>query len=140
MPNNSIIPPNVVQLLPPFVKQLMGYQPLPTKKSNPTKLASGPPRKFNLWKPDRMPIFMPIVTCIAGLIFLAFVMHYIYSKDKYQINDGGICSGKSLLNKKNVVFAFAHPDDEVMFFSPSIITLLSSDRHNVYLLCLSSGK
>ena len=40
-------------------------------------------------------------------------------------------------NRRNVLFLTAHPDDECMFFAPSI---LKFNRHcNVHLLCISSG-
>ncbi|XP_052768896.1 N-acetylglucosaminyl-phosphatidylinositol de-N-acetylase-like [Mya arenaria] len=41
-------------------------------------------------------------------------------------------------SKQNVLFVTAHPDDECMFFSPTILSLLR-ENHNVYLVCLSKG-
>ncbi|CAN0840237.1 Probable N-acetylglucosaminyl-phosphatidylinositol de-N-acetylase [Linum grandiflorum] len=41
-------------------------------------------------------------------------------------------------HKKSVLLVIAHPDDESMFFSPTINYLISRG-HNVYLLCLSIG-
>lgn len=38
-----------------------------------------------------------------------------------------------------VLLIIAHPDDECMFFSPTILTLTRTAPHNVYLLCLSEG-
>ncbi|CAN1804235.1 N-acetylglucosaminyl-phosphatidylinositol de-N-acetylase [Linum perenne] len=40
--------------------------------------------------------------------------------------------------KRNVLLVVAHPDDESMFFSPTINHLISRG-HNVYLLCFSIG-
>ncbi|KAL0266239.1 UNVERIFIED_CONTAM: hypothetical protein PYX00_008842 [Menopon gallinae] len=40
---------------------------------------------------------------------------------------------------KNILFVTSHPDDECMFFGPSIITLTKKPGANVYLLCLSRG-
>ncbi|XVE67834.1 hypothetical protein DITRI_Ditri09bG0020500 [Diplodiscus trichospermus] len=41
-------------------------------------------------------------------------------------------------HKRNVLLVVAHPDDESMFFSPTI-SYLTSRGHNLYLLCLSVG-
>lgn len=38
---------------------------------------------------------------------------------------------------RSILLIIAHPDDEAMFFSPILITLIKSCR--IYLLCLSSG-
>ncbi|XP_068326135.1 uncharacterized protein [Pyrus communis] len=42
------------------------------------------------------------------------------------------------VNKRNVLFVVAHPDDESMFFTPTI-NYLTSRGHNVHILCLSIG-
>ncbi|XP_037493180.1 probable N-acetylglucosaminyl-phosphatidylinositol de-N-acetylase isoform X2 [Jatropha curcas] len=42
------------------------------------------------------------------------------------------------LGKKNVLLVVAHPDDESMFFSPTINYLISRG-HNLHILCLSIG-
>ncbi|XP_034691753.1 probable N-acetylglucosaminyl-phosphatidylinositol de-N-acetylase isoform X5 [Vitis riparia] len=42
------------------------------------------------------------------------------------------------LQKRNVLLVIAHPDDESMFFSPTI-TFLNSRGHNLHLLCMSTG-
>jgi len=41
-------------------------------------------------------------------------------------------------SKQNVLIVIAHPDDEVMFFAPTILSLLRSGN-NVFLVCLSKG-
>lgn len=51
------------------------------------------------------------------------------------LNDNG---SAGLPSRKNVLFVIAHPDDETMFFSPTI-NFLTSRGHNVYILCLSTG-
>ncbi|RVW64302.1 putative N-acetylglucosaminyl-phosphatidylinositol de-N-acetylase [Vitis vinifera] len=43
-----------------------------------------------------------------------------------------------VLQKRNVLLVIAHPDDESMFFSPTI-TFLNSRGHNLHLLCMSTG-
>ncbi|XP_023326517.1 N-acetylglucosaminyl-phosphatidylinositol de-N-acetylase isoform X2 [Eurytemora carolleeae] len=45
--------------------------------------------------------------------------------------------GKQLMGAKRVMLVIAHPDDEVMFFGPTILGLLKSC--DIYLLCMSSG-
>lgn len=39
---------------------------------------------------------------------------------------------------KNVLFLTAHPDDETMFFAPTIINLKAKNK-NIHILCLSNG-
>lgn len=40
---------------------------------------------------------------------------------------------------QRVLIVTAHPDDECMFFGPTILSLLRRNNCNVYLLCLSNG-
>ena len=40
---------------------------------------------------------------------------------------------------KRVLFVVAHPDDECMFFGPSIYSLTKREDCQVYVLCLSNG-
>lgn len=40
--------------------------------------------------------------------------------------------------KRNVLLVIAHPDDESMFFAP-VINYLISGRHNLHILCMSTG-
>ncbi|KAG9153628.1 hypothetical protein Leryth_008562 [Lithospermum erythrorhizon] len=39
---------------------------------------------------------------------------------------------------RNILLVIAHPDDESMFFTPTII-YLTSRGHNVHILCISTG-
>ncbi|KAF7285547.1 hypothetical protein GWI33_010543 [Rhynchophorus ferrugineus] len=43
-------------------------------------------------------------------------------------------------NTKRLLFVIAHPDDEVMFFGPTILHYLRKDNCMVFLMCLSTGK
>ncbi|XP_020232964.1 N-acetylglucosaminyl-phosphatidylinositol de-N-acetylase [Cajanus cajan] len=43
-----------------------------------------------------------------------------------------------VFRKRNVLLVIAHPDDESMFFTPTI-NFLTSKGHNVHILCLSIG-
>lgn len=38
---------------------------------------------------------------------------------------------------KNILYVIAHPDDESMFFQPSIVSLAQGNK--LYLICLSNG-
>ena len=40
---------------------------------------------------------------------------------------------------KRVLFVIAHPDDETMFFAPSIFALRAETSVELFLLCLSTG-
>jgi len=49
------------------------------------------------------------------------------------------CKSNFIKNSKDIVlFVTAHPDDECMFFAPTILNLLKED-YCIYLLCLSAG-
>ena len=44
------------------------------------------------------------------------------------------------LQNKRICLLIAHPDDEAMFFSPTVIALTTQEAYNhVKILCLSSG-
>jgi N-acetylglucosaminylphosphatidylinositol deacetylase len=43
------------------------------------------------------------------------------------------------MNCESVLLVTAHPDDEAMFFAPTIHTLLQQGA-SVHILCLSNGK
>ena len=44
-----------------------------------------------------------------------------------------------LSSRKSVLLLTAHPDDEVMFFTPTILTL-RDEGHKVFVVCFSKGK
>jgi LmbE family N-acetylglucosaminyl deacetylase len=44
------------------------------------------------------------------------------------------------LRRKNILVVIAHPDDEVMFFGPTLTGITNSScENNVRVLCLSNG-
>ncbi|KAK9874450.1 hypothetical protein WA026_002789 [Henosepilachna vigintioctopunctata] len=47
---------------------------------------------------------------------------------------------KVVRNSKRVLIVTAHPDDECMFFGPTILNLTKEENTKVYLVCLSSGR
>lgn len=40
---------------------------------------------------------------------------------------------------RRILIVIAHPDDECMFFAPTILNLRQCGQYDLYLLCLSSG-
>jgi N-acetylglucosaminylphosphatidylinositol deacetylase len=67
-----------------------------------------------------------IFISIMGLLYLAAMS---YSKT--------IDSKQNMKFSKNILFVTAHPDDECMFFTPTIYSL--KENSNLYLLVLSNG-
>jgi len=39
-----------------------------------------------------------------------------------------------------ILFIIAHPDDECMFFAPTILSLTRCGQYDVFVLCLSTGR
>ncbi|KAF8040424.1 hypothetical protein BT93_B2604 [Corymbia citriodora subsp. variegata] len=69
----------------------------------------------------------------ASLVFLWFASLIAYFPRKPAF----LISGENA-NKSNVLLVIAHPDDESMFFLPTI-SYLTSRGHNLHILCLSVG-
>jgi hypothetical protein len=40
---------------------------------------------------------------------------------------------------KRVLLIIAHPDDECMFFGPTLVTLAQNQNYRIFVLCLSKG-
>jgi N-acetylglucosaminylphosphatidylinositol deacetylase len=47
---------------------------------------------------------------------------------------------KDVKNPTRVLFVIAHPDDECMFFGPTVLNFTKQNHCRVYLMCLSTGK
>ncbi|KAL6280044.1 hypothetical protein ACE6H2_016925 [Prunus campanulata] len=76
----------------------------------------------------RMAWFLIISSVIVlWVASLCKILHGSYSPPK-----GGS------INKRNVLLVVAHPDDESMFFTPTI-NYLTTRGHNIHILCLSIG-
>ncbi|XP_071715984.1 uncharacterized protein [Rutidosis leptorrhynchoides] len=71
------------------------------------------------------------VVWIASLCKFLHATLYPYPSPILNIDD-------EYLPKRNVLLVIAHPDDESMFFSPTI-NQLTSRGHNVHILCMSTG-
>jgi N-acetylglucosaminylphosphatidylinositol deacetylase len=49
-------------------------------------------------------------------------------------------SSSTPISGRNILLVIAHPDDEVMFFGPTLVGITnSSAENNVRVLCLSNG-
>uniref|UniRef100_M4CGI8 N-acetylglucosaminylphosphatidylinositol deacetylase n=1 Tax=Brassica campestris TaxID=3711 RepID=M4CGI8_BRACM len=76
-----------------------------------------------------------VATLSLIVIWVASIFKVFFgatSSSKAAVLDDGKC------NKKNVLFVIAHPDDESMFFSPTI-NYLASNGYNLHMLCFSTG-
>lgn len=71
---------------------------------------------------------------ICYLLFAIFTVFLTFCVMSWKRNHFGHASK----SQKNVLFVTAHPDDECMFFGPSIVNILRMGCR-VHLLCLSSG-
>ncbi|XP_022135568.1 N-acetylglucosaminyl-phosphatidylinositol de-N-acetylase-like isoform X2 [Momordica charantia] len=76
------------------------------------------------------------------LVITAFVVIWVASLCKI-LHISVSSSRSAFLNsdgtqKRNVLLVVAHPDDESMFFSPTI-NFLTSRGHNLHILCMSIG-
>ncbi|PQP92059.1 N-acetylglucosaminyl-phosphatidylinositol de-N-acetylase-like isoform X1 [Prunus yedoensis var. nudiflora] len=85
----------------------------------------------------RMAWFLIISSVIVlWVASLCKILHGSYSPPKgtflNNLKDGGS------INKRNVLLVVAHPDDESMFFTPTI-NYLTTRGHNIHILCLSIG-
>ena len=56
----------------------------------------------------------------------------------HALNHTASCSAP--ISGRNILLVIAHPDDEVMFFGPTLVGITnSSSENNVRVLCLSNG-
>ncbi|KAI5064955.1 hypothetical protein GOP47_0019650 [Adiantum capillus-veneris] len=66
---------------------------------------------------------------------LAFLMLLAFSPSPHPLPSVQASSKK----RKNVLLVVAHPDDESMFFAPTLLSLASLGCYHVRVLCLSNG-
>ncbi|KAI3709847.1 hypothetical protein L2E82_39615 [Cichorium intybus] len=77
-------------------------------------------------------IFVSVaVVWLASLCKILHASFYPYQSSFLNNNAGSF-------QKRNVLLVIAHPDDESMFFSPTI-NHLTSRGHNMHILCMSTG-
>lgn len=71
---------------------------------------------------------------ILLLVFIVSLLFYAYSSlVQFQRKDW------AFKTQDNVLILTAHPDDECMFFGPTITTLKSIVKCRLHVLCLSTG-
>ncbi|KAF5445571.1 hypothetical protein F2P56_034615 [Juglans regia] len=77
-----------------------------------------------------------LIVCSLVLVWVACLCKILHGSSSPLrnsfLNTGGA------FHKRNVLLVIAHPDDESMFFSPTI-SYLTSTGHNLHVLCLSTG-
>lgn len=81
---------------------------------------------------SHMLIMYPALTAL-GLVALLIPTLYLYTV--------GVASARfPTLRNRRICLLIAHPDDEAMFFAPTVLALTRPDlRNHVKILCLSSG-
>ncbi|SBT37950.1 N-acetylglucosaminylphosphatidylinositol deacetylase, putative [Plasmodium ovale wallikeri] len=86
-----------------------------------------------------MHCLVTISTALLVWILCNFILYYLNRKKECFFNYVEKY-GKEEKNAKNVSLVIAHPDDEVMFFLPTLNLLFrKKKKKEVFLLCLSNG-
>ena len=70
------------------------------------------------------------IACVLLVVFSTFLTLLLAQTKKQQ---------RFLGDKRRTLFITAHPDDECMFFAPTILSLTARQPETVHLLCLSDG-
>ncbi|XP_072163592.1 N-acetylglucosaminyl-phosphatidylinositol de-N-acetylase-like [Diadema setosum] len=82
---------------------------------------------------------------LALYVFLALVVYLIavYRRESHRRDEVERAVRRARAGRdrkcRTILFVIAHPDDECMFFAPSILTLNSNPDTVVHILCLSNG-
>lgn len=81
-----------------------------------------------------------ILTIIVVVIFVSiiFYSHSISDTTRNEINEHFLAKLGVKNGRDKVLLMFAHPDDETMFFSPTLLALKEGGA-KIHLLCLSHG-
>lgn len=77
----------------------------------------------------------PLLFILLGLGAITFVPYCIL----LLVNPAWRAVEQAIQDPGKVLLVTAHPDDETVFFAPTV-TALHSYGHEVYLLCLTTGK
>ncbi|XP_010551984.1 PREDICTED: probable N-acetylglucosaminyl-phosphatidylinositol de-N-acetylase isoform X2 [Tarenaya hassleriana] len=77
-----------------------------------------------------------VVVLSLVVIWIASLCKVFYGSTSF--SRGAISDDGKPPQKKNVLLVIAHPDDESMFFSPTI-NYLTDRAYNLHILCLSTG-
>lgn len=82
---------------------------------------------------------MVFLLLVASLVFIWIVsLCKIFYFSKPISNPSAFSLAGSSKKGRNVLLVIAHPDDESMFFSPTLL-FLASQKHNLHVLCFSTG-
>ncbi|CAH1957437.1 unnamed protein product [Acanthoscelides obtectus] len=76
----------------------------------------------------------------AGHLGIACILYVLLNILLYIliIRWGVVSFNRNARNFKRVLFVIAHPDDECMFFGPTILNYTRKENCTVYLMCLST--
>jgi N-acetylglucosaminylphosphatidylinositol deacetylase len=74
---------------------------------------------------------------VNAIVFLFIV--YITKRQQTQEQIDRIVKKKQDEKERNIGIVIAHPDDEAMFMTPTLISLSNQADIRVYLICLSTG-
>lgn len=74
-----------------------------------------------------------LILALIFYVILCIILYVIINKRN------GVMFESSIEKPKRVLIVIAHPDDECMFFGPTIYKLTRDDQTQLYLLCLSTG-
>lgn len=78
-----------------------------------------------------------VILLIVNIFLTGFVLLFVSKRRKLLNEEDGTDVDGSEANRKKVLVVIAHPDDEAMFFVPTIVSLV--ELYQVHLMCLSKG-
>lgn len=78
---------------------------------------------------------------LVALVYIVVCLSIYHLVFRQRLSFGfNWCTNVRFPSCRRVLFVIAHPDDESMFFGPTILSLTRRSNCTVYLLCLSNGK
>lgn len=78
---------------------------------------------------------------LVALVYICVCLSLYYLVFRQRLSSGfTLCTNERFPNCRRVLIVTAHPDDECMFFGPTILSLAKRSNCTVYLLCLSNGE
>lgn len=79
-----------------------------------------------------------VLIVIAAISIWAISLFKIFTSSCVPSNNKFLSNGTTSNKKNNVLLVIAHPDDESMFFAPTVL-FLALEGHSIHVLCLSTG-
>jgi N-acetylglucosaminylphosphatidylinositol deacetylase len=67
------------------------------------------------------------------ILLLSIILAFIFNSNEL------FSTTELAINSQNILLVTAHPDDEAMFFAPTILSLSRKSSLGLFHLCLSSG-